>query len=108
MSAKFTPGPWCVEFDEVYAVRSQQDGGRVAMMTNLKGQFGMQGRRSSDEVAANTRLMAAAPDLLEVLQLFVQYEEYVESEKYEAAMAAYLQLRKDARAAIAKALGETE
>lgn len=68
METKHTPGPWTPEFGEAYRVRAQQDGGQVAIMKNLKGRHGFAGRRNGDEVAANARLMAAAPELLEALQ----------------------------------------
>jgi len=68
MTAKHTPGPWTPEFGEAYRVRAQQDGGQVAIMTNLKGRDGLAGRRNGDEVAANARLIAAAPELLAALQ----------------------------------------
>lgn len=69
MTAKHTPGPWTPEFGEAYRVRAQQDGGQVAIMTNLKGRDGLAGRRNGDEVAANARLIAAAPELLEALRI---------------------------------------
>ena len=65
--AKYTPGPWTPEFGEAYRVRAKQDGGQVAIMMNLKGRHGLAGRRTGDEVAANARLIAAAPELLEAL-----------------------------------------
>lgn len=44
------------------------EGGRIAIATNLRGRHGMGGRRDGSEVAANVRLIAAAPDMLEALQ----------------------------------------
>lgn len=67
MSSAHTPGPWKAHFEEAYYVTGP-DLGRVAMMMNLKGAHGMAGRRSGEESAANARLIAAAPDLLEALQ----------------------------------------
>ena len=103
-----TPGPWIAEFGEAYRVRAQGDGGQVAIMTNLKGQFGMLGRRSGDEVAANARLIAAAPELLEALRgMMDAYADLCDDvtpsyQTYERRKA-----RVDAaRAAIAKATGE--
>jgi hypothetical protein len=61
---KHTPGPWKAHFEEAYFVAGP-DLGRVAMMMNLKGAHGLGGRRSGDESAANCRLIAAAPDLLQ-------------------------------------------
>lgn len=66
MSAKHTPGPWKAHFEEAYFVTGP-DLGRVAMMMNLKGAHGLGGRRSGAESAANCRLIAAAPDMLEAL-----------------------------------------
>jgi hypothetical protein len=63
---KHTPGPWKAHFEEAYFVTGP-DLGRVAMMMNLKGALGLAGRRSGEESAANCRLIAAAPDLLEAL-----------------------------------------
>ena len=65
--AAHTPAPWIADLGEAYRVRAQQDGGQVAIMMNLKGQHGLAGRRSGDEVAANAHLIAAAPDLLKAL-----------------------------------------
>lgn len=64
-----TPGPWRANFEEAYFVTGP-DLGRVAMMMNLKGAHGLGGRRSGDESAANCRLIAAAPELLEALQWY--------------------------------------
>ena len=70
MNTKHTPGPWVAKFEEAYYVTGP-DLGRVAMMMNLKGAHGLGGRRSGEESAANARLIAAAPELLEVVRLFV-------------------------------------
>jgi len=56
---KATPGPWEAQLDETYNVLGP-DGGRVAMMMNLKGAHGMAGRRTGEESAANCRMIAAA------------------------------------------------
>jgi len=66
--SKHTQGPWTAHFDEDYFVRGS-DGGRVAMMQNLKGLHGLGGRRTGEESAANCRLIAAAPDLLDALNM---------------------------------------
>jgi hypothetical protein len=73
METKHTPGPWTPEFGEAYRVRTQQDGGQVAILMNLKGRHGLAGRRNGDEVAANARLIAAAPELLEACQTFAEW-----------------------------------
>ena len=93
----FTPGPWRAEFPDEISVRDA-DGGRIAILANLKGRLGMKGRRDTSEVEANARLIAAAPDLLEALKEMVNLVEL---------MCPFdgPQQRK-ARAAIAKATGE--
>lgn len=72
------------------------------MMMNLKGAHGLGGRRSGEETAANNRLIAAAPELLEALQALIDMDvAYQRGPKVEDAVEA-------ARAAIAKATtGET-
>lgn len=92
-----TPGPWAYRLTETYAVLGP-DGGRVAICTNLKGQHGLGGRRESNEVAANARLIAAAPELLEALQAMVECSHTNDIQT--CAMASQL-----ARAAIVKATG---
>lgn len=69
--SEHTPGPWKAHFEEAYYVTGP-DLGRVAMMMNLKGAHGLGGRRSGDESAANCRLIAAAPELLGLLQRAVE------------------------------------
>lgn len=98
MTAKHTPGPWTPEFGEAYRVRAQQDGGQVAIMMNLKGQHGLAGRRNGDEVAANARLIAAAPELLDALQAIINDGLHCDVVPH---------LHTKARAAIARATGET-
>ena len=61
--SKHTPGPWKARLDETYTIRDSNED-RIAQSTFLC----RRGRRHSDEVAANTRLMAAAPDMLEILR----------------------------------------
>lgn len=94
---KHTPGPWTPEFGEAYRVRAQQDGGQVAIMMNLKGRHGLAGRRNGDEVAANARLMAAAPELMDALKALLNYDNLGAYERAD--------VRQKARAAIAKATG---
>ncbi len=99
--AAHTPGPWIADLGEAYRVRAQQDGGQVAIMMSLKGQHGLAGRRSGDEVAANARLIAAAPDLLEALIAITNQLERI-GDTREHKDGAFI---RDARAAIAKATG---
>jgi hypothetical protein len=97
---KHTPGPWNPYFDETYGVLGP-DKGRVAICMNLKGAHGLAGRRHGDEVAANARLIAAAPDLLEALQGMESLATDVRRDDPAADLA-------KARAAIAKATGESK
>lgn len=75
-ASKHTPGPWTAHFEETYFVTGI-DGGRVAITTHSKGPYGIGGRRGAEETAANCRLMAAAPDLLEAVKyaaaVFAEY-----------------------------------
>lgn len=59
-----TPGPWNLNSGETYMVRGA-DEGPVCQPKWLRGRHGLGGRRTNDEVMANARLIAAAPDLLE-------------------------------------------
>lgn len=60
---KTSQGPWVARIDETATLRDME-GNQLAIFTHLNTRTG--GRRDSDEVAANARLAAAAPDLLEV------------------------------------------
>ena len=71
MADKHTPGPWKARFEEAYYVTGP-DLGRVAMMMHLKGAYGLGGRRTGEESAANCRLIAAAPALYEALAALVE------------------------------------
>lgn len=69
----------------------------------------MSGRRNPDEVMANARLVAAAPDLLEALQRYVA-QDLAEDSHYSTGQYAGMPKRKTnlhrtAVAAIAKATG---
>jgi len=67
-----TEGPWAPEFAEAYSVRAPH-GGIVAQIHNLRGRSGLAGRISGDEAAANARLIAAAPELLEACQTIAEW-----------------------------------
>jgi hypothetical protein len=57
-------------------------------MTHLKGAHGLGGRRSGDESAANARLIAAAPDLLEALTDLLGWQTLAPDDVVAAARAA--------------------
>lgn len=91
---KHTPGPWFVYRDEI-CYRSDADDQSYGMMCPV-----------DFEKEANARLMAAAPDLLEVLQAIEAMHSHDQSIG-DAAMALY-EASCMARAAIAKATGGQE
>ena len=93
--SKHTPGPW------VYTTSLQGERGRYIRGANDEqpGKMAIAricGRGGYSEYTANARLIAAAPDLLEALLFVLKYE----------SMGAVTEAT--ARAAIAKATGETK
>jgi hypothetical protein len=104
MSTQHTPGPWNPYFDETYGVLGP-DKGRVAICMNLKGSHGLAGRRHGNEVAANARLIAASPDLLEALKMgYADTMDYIQRNHLSGSENNHWLVL--ARAAIAKATGE--
>jgi hypothetical protein len=68
MNAAHTRGPWFVDHDEAVTVRDVPENGRICGLSWLRAPFGLNGRKTNDEVAANARLIAAAPDMLAALK----------------------------------------
>ncbi|EMC4372015.1 hypothetical protein VEL98_003901 [Cronobacter sakazakii] len=113
MKFKGTPGPWEVmNATDVFTqqgsangsgvVCDNDDGWQVAGCFN--GKTFVQGKLvklSLSEKEANARLIAAAPELLDVLQLILLYHEDGNCQLHKEDVAL-------ARAAIAKAIGEEE
>ena len=71
MTAKFTPGPWILEDLFIYKLHEQTGASGRPFITNVfsvavqgNGTHGAQ----RDELEANARLIAAAPDMYETLQ----------------------------------------
>lgn len=93
MSAKHTPGPWFV----TEAVRPAVVIGDVVVRLGIGG----------DEWRANARLIAAAPQMLDVL-LSAQAMHQRYSDRVGAADWWARELKRDLDAAIAKALGEQQ
>jgi hypothetical protein len=66
VSAGFTPGPWHADFGETFRIR-EGDGSSVAYTQFVH----LRGRRDTEEVTANARLIAAAPDGYDVAGAFI-------------------------------------
>ena len=105
MSAQHTPGPWQVAVDifdndgmPETAIQAMNGGATVAVALDF-------GLNNPDMRQANARLIAAAPDLLEALQELVSIvaiHQFSTNNKF-----AWAEME-CARAAIAKATGETK
>lgn len=63
MKKRYSPAPWQVDNEE--AIRIRNASGTLATLTHLT----RTGRRDPEEVAANARLIATAPELREQLRL---------------------------------------
>jgi len=66
MSGKWTPGPWVPDFGEVIRIRDMS-GATLATVTHTH----LSGRRDIVEVEDNARLMAAAAELFDALEMCV-------------------------------------
>lgn len=87
--AKHTPGPWRISWGRNGTYPLAVDNGSANVVTSF-------GRPSNPEARANAHLIAAAPELLDVLKTFV------------AGFRDHDEVIKLARAAIAKATGTGE
>jgi hypothetical protein len=92
--SKHTPGPWTATSRRVTAPETED---RLGLDVHIYGGNGQ-------DNAANARLIAAAPDLLEALKMgYADTMDYIQLNKLGAENNHWLVL---ARAAIAKATGE--
>jgi len=94
MGEQHTPGPWAARFEEATRIR---DGGGATVCT--VSQLSRSTRREWKEVAANARLIAAAPSMLNALKDIAGWRDLdmlTAKEKLDA-------VEEIARAAIAKA-----
>ncbi len=96
MKTNYTPAPWRVNFDEAIKI-ADDNNSTLAMVTHLH----LLGRRNGNEVEANARLIAAAPELLEALEELANRA----AEIHGTARHTVMPLVHKARAAIAKATG---
>lgn len=104
MSGKHTPGPWRVEFDPYHfdSLSSVRGGVREKRMGLSEELIVEVGGWSRDQ-ESNARLIAAAPELYEIAQAVV--DAITADESLHGALLFGIAHR--ARAAIAKATGET-
>ena len=84
MTAKHTPGPWTIKGPSA-PNRPKTDGGDYAIIAD--GKIIAEAIYQTDEtdfqpVIANARLIAAAPDLLEALKLFVERDCSITTEEF--------------------------
>ena len=98
MSApKHTPGPWrmsaAIRWDE-FDIRDAGSSGGYAPIAKVKGDK----RSTLEQAAANARLIAAAPELLEALMTFPQSLDWTDDELWDWS--------NKTRSVIAKATGE--
>lgn len=98
--AGHTPGPWTADIGETAVIRDKH-GNQLAIFTHIHTRTG--GRRAADEVARNTRIAAAAPELLEALQNIISGLSLGDEE----GLVEYAPQMIAARAAITKATGAT-
>jgi len=99
MSGKWTPGPWRADLGETYRACDRQNQ-TVAWATFVFSSAKATVRRESEEVAANARLIAAAPELAEALEALVEETADMLTWGCEP------DVIRNARAALAKAKGE--
>jgi hypothetical protein len=104
METKFTPGPWVAVIgkcgDHAGYVHSEKrvDGGGYPIVADIPERT----RHGTHE--ANARLIAAAPELFEALNLYVEYTKLGIQSGDSGSIE--LELMKTAQAALAKATGE--
>lgn len=94
-AAKFTPGPWRVNFSRFSEVRAD-NGALIAKCSKLTGLVNLQ---------ANSRLIACSPDLFSIVERLAALHEGLSNGNSSAELEV-CKLADQARAAIAKATGE--
>ena len=107
---KGTPGPWEIKPEEVdrpyIRIRGTRLGGRFKVANVLSPNYDGVHHREADETRANAQLIAAAPELLEALQMALEWIDAVPSDTLLPAMPGFD--RDEVNSIIAKATGETK
>jgi len=104
---KHTPGPWRIsaESQSIVEQDNQAIGSKLGLLIATAHGYTDSGYfPDDDEGVANARLIAAAPELLEALKIFLN--EFNDFEVMKRTPIAYHKVVKAAHAAIAKAEGE--
>lgn len=102
-----TPGPW-----RQYgtSVRAADNGATIATVEANYGDshatFGSVEDINHSEQVANTRLIAAAPELLEAICKFIAYEKAMDGQDDVQGMLLYAEFSAMAHSAVAKATGQ--
>jgi len=103
---KGTPGPWEIKPEEVdrpyIRIRGTRLGGRFKVANVLSPDYDGVHHREADETRANARLIASSPQLLELL---IKCADALDEVSYQAWRGEIID---EARAVIAKALGEPQ
>ena len=104
METKHTPGPWHVEHHsrgscEVRITRPKESKGLGPVAYALMDLAGAMTAERISEMKANARLIAAAPELLEALQIAREFAAYAQAEPADLTLI---------DAAIAKAVGPND
>ncbi|MDO9345069.1 MAG: hypothetical protein Q7T99_16450 [Pseudomonas sp.] len=107
METKHTPGPWLIQDSTVYALNERRPPVNRFHASVDSGYDNCDKRISREEVNANAKLIAAAPDLLEALEAFERIKDIwlpAEAEEQHAEEMYVLHMaRNNMLAAIAKA-----
>jgi hypothetical protein len=102
MKTKHTPGPWGVSIDKVSVIKDCGAQGNLILVCPPLPESHLEAFPFEKEMESNARLIAAAPDLLEALDLAERALENVTNENFKMQALAYI------KKAIAKATGGDE
>lgn len=107
---KHAPGPWALNesvYGDNFMAVSAPNHGELATVVIRMSEPSWGERQKTEELEANARLIAAAPELLGALEMAVKhYEEWASARQPHDLDEASLPWLAPARAAIAKARGE--